>query len=61
MEDNAELAAARRVKAQLEKGQREMDERGIVLSPEAQRGYEAVMEAARQSIAALEELNGKED
>jgi hypothetical protein len=59
--DSARVEAAKRLRARLEKARREMDEYGMVLSPETERGYEAVMEAARRSIAALEELSATKD
>jgi hypothetical protein len=46
--DSARVEAAKRLRARLEKARREMDEYGMVLSPEAERGYAMLIEVARR-------------
>jgi hypothetical protein len=46
--DSARVEAAKRLRARLEKARREMDERGMILTPDAERGYAALIEAARR-------------
>jgi hypothetical protein len=45
--NSARVEAAKRLRARLEKARREMDERGMVLTPEAERGYAMLIEVAR--------------
>jgi hypothetical protein len=45
--NSARVEAAKRLRARLEKARGEMDERGMVLTPEAERGYAMLIEVAR--------------
>jgi hypothetical protein len=46
---------ARRLLAQLERVRADMDRLGIVLTPDGERGYAALVEVARREIEAQEE------
>jgi hypothetical protein len=51
MDSDARVKAAKRLRARLEKARREMDEYGMVLTPEAERGYAMLIEMLRRAGA----------